>query len=103
MTYDFGYQNGQWGPVAEMTESRYKVDGQDFWLWEKPEGHCVVCGEGSGYDWSSLFPDDAVLTNSASDQEYLTYDNVGSDDDDINYNYDNINIIEAGDEILDMA
>lgn len=27
--YDFVYHNGQWGPVAEMTDSRYKVVDDD--------------------------------------------------------------------------
>lgn len=26
-----------------MTDERYKVEGDSFWLWQKTEGHCEVC------------------------------------------------------------
>lgn len=97
---DFEYQVGEWGPVAEMTDVRYKVADDSFWLWEKPAGHCAVCGEGSGYDWDLLFPtavEELTFDDlGAEDQEYMTYDNVGSDDDDITYDYDDIDVIEGG-------
>lgn len=42
----FTYQLGEWGPIAEMTDERYYIGGGDeFWLWEMPEGHCDVCGD----------------------------------------------------------
>lgn len=43
VSINFLYQNGNWGPIGLMTDERYKVDGDNFWLWQKPEGHCDVC------------------------------------------------------------
>lgn len=48
-SFTFGYHLGEWGPIAEMTDNRYYVDGADFWLWEKPSGHCSVCESFDGW------------------------------------------------------
>lgn len=46
----FQYQTGEWGPIASMTDERYYIGGGDeFWLWQKPEGHCEVCETFDGW------------------------------------------------------
>jgi len=42
--HTFVYQLGEWGPIEAMTTERF-YNGDDFWLWEKPSGHCEVCDD----------------------------------------------------------
>lgn len=77
----FVYQAGEWGPIAEMTSERYYIGGgDDFWLWQKPSGHCEVCGEGSGYDWESIFPSGEVSEAEVEVPEIIEDEILGGDD-----------------------
>lgn len=66
----FIYQFGEWGPISEMTNERY-YDGVDFWLWEKPAGHCEVCESFEGW-----YTTDIALEPSDSDDDMII---VGGD------------------------
>ena len=62
----FIYQLGEWGPIAEMTDMRYKVEDDNYWLWEKTEGHCEVCVDYG--DWfSALTEPEEIIDMTVSD------------------------------------
>ena len=50
-TDKFIYQLGEWGPIAEMTDMRYKEEDSAYFLWQKTDGHCEVCT-----DYGDWFP-----------------------------------------------
>lgn len=50
-TDKFIYQLGEWGPIAEMTDMRYKEEDSAYFLWQKTDGHCEVCT-----DFGDWFP-----------------------------------------------
>ena len=33
ISHKFIYQLDDWGPIVEMTDERYKVEDESFWLW----------------------------------------------------------------------
>lgn len=51
--HEFYYQQGDWGPIAQMTDQRYYAsEGEQFWLWMKPEGACDICDDEEFIDYT---------------------------------------------------
>lgn len=76
-TDKFIYQLGEWGPIAEMTDMRYKEEESSYWLWQKTDGHCEACT-----DFGDWFPTLEVGYAAAADfgseeeEEYAAMDGV---------------------------
>lgn len=59
-SHKFIYQLGDWGPIEAITDMRY-FDGDEFWLWEKKDEYCEVCGDDASYP-EDLLTDEALET-----------------------------------------